>query len=54
MVRVIRESFATVESKADDVARHFYAVLFTIAPDTRDLFPANMQTQRSRLLRALV
>src|SRR5690606_10209762 len=27
---------------------------FSVAPDTRDLFPVNMQTQRSRLFRALV
>ncbi|MGQ0776040.1 MAG: globin domain-containing protein [Pseudonocardiales bacterium] len=54
MVRLIRESFAVVESSAEEVARYFYGVLFTIAPATRELFPANMEVQRSRLLRALV
>lgn len=54
VVRIIRESFAKVEGQADELAQHFYAVLFTIAPDTRQLFPANMVTQRGRLLRALV
>lgn len=54
VVRIIRESFSKVEKQADELAQHFYAVLFTIAPDTRQLFPANMVTQRSRLLRALV
>jgi NAD(P)H-flavin reductase/hemoglobin-like flavoprotein len=54
MVEIIRNSWTEVEPKADELAKHFYAVLFQHAPETRDLFPANMQVQRSRLLRALV
>jgi NAD(P)H-flavin reductase/hemoglobin-like flavoprotein len=54
MVRLIRESFALVEPKAEEVARLFYGMLFSLAPHTRELFPVNMSTQRSRLLRALV
>jgi NAD(P)H-flavin reductase/hemoglobin-like flavoprotein len=54
VVRIIRDSFTAIEPKAEQVAQYFYAVLFTLAPSTRSLFPANMQTQRSRLLRALV
>jgi NAD(P)H-flavin reductase len=54
MVRLIRESFAEVEPRADEVAGYFYAMLFAIAPATRELFAANMEVQRSRLLRALV
>lgn len=54
LVKIIKSSFAPVERKADEMAQHFYAVLFSVAPDTRDLFPVNMQTQRSRLFRALV
>jgi NAD(P)H-flavin reductase/hemoglobin-like flavoprotein len=54
MVRHVRESWAVVEPYADRVAEFFYATLFSIAPATRDLFPVNMQVQRSRLLRALV
>ncbi|MCP3799255.1 FAD-binding oxidoreductase [Allokutzneria sp. A3M-2-11 16] len=54
MVRMIRESFAVVEPRAEDVARFFYGMLFSLAPATRELFPANMEVQRSRLLRALV
>jgi NAD(P)H-flavin reductase len=54
MVRLVRESFAVVEPKADRVAEFFYATLFSIAPATREMFPVNMQVQRSRLLRALV
>jgi hemoglobin-like flavoprotein len=51
---LIRSSFAQIESRAEEVARVFYADLFGRAPATRALFPVNMQVQRSRLLRALV
>ncbi|WP_425414672.1 globin domain-containing protein [Pseudonocardia spinosispora] len=54
MVTLIRSSFAEVEDQAIEMAKHFYGVLFGIAPETRELFPANMEVQRSRLLRALV
>jgi NAD(P)H-flavin reductase len=54
MVRLVRESFAVVEPEQEKVAELFYATLFSIAPTTREMFPVNMQVQRSRLLRALV
>ena len=54
MVRLIRESWAVVEPKQDEVARFFYAMLFSLSPGTRELFAANMEVQRSRLLKALV
>ena len=54
MVRQVRESFAVVEPYHDRVAELFYATLFSIAPETREMFPVNMQVQRSRLVRALV
>jgi NAD(P)H-flavin reductase/hemoglobin-like flavoprotein len=54
MVTIIRNSWTEVEAQSDDLAKHFYSVLFQHAPTTRELFPANMQIQRSRLLRALV
>ena len=54
MVELIRSSFAVVEPQMDDLGRYFYGTLFQIAPQTRDLFPVNMEVQRSRLLRALV
>ncbi|MGI5126490.1 globin domain-containing protein [Pseudonocardia sp. CA-107938] len=53
-VAAIRTSWALVEPQSEDVARHFYATLFAHAPQTRELFPVNMEVQRSRLLRALV
>jgi NAD(P)H-flavin reductase/hemoglobin-like flavoprotein len=53
-VALIRSSFALIAPRAEEVARHFYATLFGLAPETRELFPVNMEVQRSRLLRALV
>ncbi|WP_229680378.1 FAD-binding oxidoreductase [Saccharopolyspora thermophila] len=54
MVRLIRESYAVVEPHADEVAKYFYGMLFSLCPSTRELFAVNMEVQRSRLLRALV
>lgn len=54
MAKVIRESFAAVETKAEELSQYFYGVLFSVSPDARALFPINMATQRNRLLRALV
>ncbi|HZZ48853.1 MAG TPA: FAD-binding oxidoreductase [Pseudonocardia sp.] len=54
MVDLIQGSWELVQDQVDELSKHFYAVLFHIAPETRDLFPANMEVQRSRLLRALV
>lgn len=54
LARLIRESFAEIEPKADEVAQYFYGALFVTAPECRDMFPVTMTGQRSRLLRALV
>ena len=53
-VALIRTSYELVAPQAAELARHFYATLFSRAPETRDLFPVSMEVQRSRLLRALV
>ena len=54
IVKAIRTSWADVEQHAEEMARFFYATLFRVAPETRDLFPVTMEVQRSRLMRALV
>lgn len=54
MAEIVRSSYALVEPQSEDLGRHFYARLFSRAPETRELFPVNMEVQRSRLLRALV
>jgi NAD(P)H-flavin reductase/hemoglobin-like flavoprotein len=54
MVRLIRESYAVIQPRAEEVVRFFYATLFAIAPATRELFAANMEAQYGRMLRALM
>src|SRR6476469_8867613 len=54
MVRLLRQSYAEVAPRAEEATRFFYAMLFAIAPDTRELFAANMEVQRSRFWRELV
>jgi NAD(P)H-flavin reductase/hemoglobin-like flavoprotein len=52
--RLIKESFALVKDRADEVAGHFYALLFLENPGMRDMFPPMMDVQRERLVAALV
>ncbi|WP_234310713.1 MULTISPECIES: globin domain-containing protein [unclassified Streptomyces] len=51
---LIRRAMAEVTPVADKVTSYFYALLFVRYPDLRSLFPAAMDTQRDRLLRALL
>lgn len=53
-VRLIRETWAVIEPQHDEITKFFYGMLFSIEPGLRELFPANMDVQRSRLVRALV
>jgi NAD(P)H-flavin reductase/hemoglobin-like flavoprotein len=54
MVRLVRESWARIEARQDEVAQFFYGMLFTLNPAARELFPINMEVVRSRLVRAIV
>lgn len=53
-IALIRTSLAVVEPLAADMAVYFYSILFTRYPQVRDMFPPGMDTQRGRLLRALL
>ncbi|WP_371528237.1 globin domain-containing protein [Streptomyces sp. NBC_01283] len=50
----VQRTMAEVAPVADKVTSYFYALLFTRHPDLRPLFPAAMDTQRDRLLKALL
>ncbi|MFD8720213.1 globin domain-containing protein [Streptomyces sp. NPDC059629] len=50
----IRGTMAEVGPIADKVTSYFYALLFVRHPELRSLFPAAMDTQRDRLLKALL
>ncbi len=51
---LLKESWAHVEQRADDLANHFYARIFLADPSLRDLFPVEMAAQRGRLLSSLI
>ncbi|MFF7752201.1 globin domain-containing protein [Streptomyces sp. NPDC007971] len=51
---VIRRTMAEIAPVADKVTSYFYALLFIRHPEVRPLFPAAMDVQRERLLRALL
>ncbi|MER6285126.1 globin domain-containing protein [Streptomyces sviceus] len=50
----IRRTMAEVAPVAEKVTSYFYALLFVRHPGLRPLFPASMDAQRDRLLRALL
>jgi hemoglobin-like flavoprotein len=52
-ITAIRIDFATVAPQADDFAARFYERLFTIDPSLRPLFPADLSSQRKKLVQAL-
>ncbi|OKK18232.1 flavohemoprotein [Streptomyces sp. CB00455] len=51
---LIRRTLAEIAPVADKVTSYFYALVFTSHPDMRGMFPAAMDTQRDRLLKALL
>ena len=52
--RLIRRTLEEIGPDADKVTSYFYALLFVRHPELRPLFPASMDTQRDRLLKALL
>ncbi|WP_253260527.1 globin domain-containing protein, partial [Nocardia farcinica] len=55
-VALIRTTFKAVaadDAGPDELARTFYAILFTDHPQIRDFFPAAMDVQRDRLVKAI-
>lgn len=53
-VSLVRNSLTALTPFATDLTTYFYAILFARYPEVRSLFPANMDTQRDRLLRGLL
>ncbi|WUW88137.1 globin domain-containing protein [Streptomyces sp. NBC_01451] len=51
---LIRRTMEAVGPVADKATSYFYALLFVRHPELRSLFPAAMDTQRDRLLKALL
>ncbi|NJP80175.1 flavohemoprotein [Streptomyces sp. AA8] len=53
-IALIRTSLSAVEPHAGEITVYFYAILFARYPEVRSMFPEGMDTQRDRLLRALL
>jgi NAD(P)H-flavin reductase/hemoglobin-like flavoprotein len=51
---LIRRTLDEIGPVADKTASYFYALLFLRSPELREMFPAAMDTQRERLLKALL
>ncbi|MGW7311681.1 globin domain-containing protein [Streptomyces sp. NPDC054865] len=51
---LIHRTLAEIAPVADKVTSYFYALVFTGHPDVREMFPASMDVQRDRLLKALL
>jgi hemoglobin-like flavoprotein len=52
-VTLVQESFKKVVPIADQAADLFYDRLFTIAPEVRSLFPADLSEQKKKLMQVL-
>ncbi|MPY98855.1 MAG: flavohemoprotein [Actinophytocola sp.] len=53
MVRLISDTWALAEPYLPEMSQTFYGLLFTLAPDTRELFPINVEVRRGKLMRAI-
>lgn len=53
LVRTTFKAVAADEAGHEKLARSFYAILFTAQPQLREYFPASLDTQRERLVKAL-
>nr|WP_254706007.1 globin domain-containing protein [Streptomyces vilmorinianum] len=51
---LVRRTLAEIAPVADKVTSYFYALLFVRRPELRSMFPAAMDAQRDRLLKALL
>lgn len=53
MIRTTFKAVAAEEGGQEKLARSFYSILFTDYPQVRDFFPAAMDAQRDRLVKAI-
>ena len=51
--RLVKESFAAIEARSDEVMEHFYARLFAAHPEVRAMFPLGMTAQRGQVFASL-
>lgn len=51
MARLVAQTWTQAEPALAEMSTRFYGVLFTLAPDMRDVFPVTVQVRSGRLLR---
>lgn len=54
LARLLKESWTLLEEDREGLGGHFYARLFLLDPDLRQLFPLQMTGQGDRLLEAII
>ncbi|WP_225726030.1 MULTISPECIES: FAD-binding oxidoreductase [unclassified Nocardia] len=54
LIRTTFKAVAAEEGGPEKLARSFYAILFTDYPHVREFFPASMDAQRDRLVKAIM
>src|SRR6266700_3532355 len=52
-IAMVIASIEALRPRADEVARRFYEELFALAPEAREMFPADMTLQRAKLFKEL-
>lgn len=50
---LLKESWSHIEDRLDDMANYFYARMFQVDPNIRELFPIAMAEQRTRFVETL-
>lgn len=53
MVRLISDTWRQASPYLPEMSQRFYGLLFTLAPDIREMFPVNVEIRRGKLLRAI-
>src|SRR5690606_6418043 len=53
MVRLISDTWRQAAPYLPEMSKTFYGLLFTLAPDVREMFPVNVEVRRGKLMRAI-
>jgi nitric oxide dioxygenase len=53
-IELLESSFDLLAPRADELAERFYERLFAVAPQTREMFPADLEAQKRALVASLV
>jgi NAD(P)H-flavin reductase len=54
VARLVRESWAVVAPRQNEVTQLFYGIVFSLSPEIRELFPIHLRVVRDRMMHAIV